>query len=65
MPEMEYQELEDITEDFKRGLKYGRLSEAVTALEILTVYIDGLVKEEVRWRETEINIIEERKRDGV
>lgn len=63
MSEMEYQELEDITEDFKRGLKYGRLSEAVTALGILTVYIDGLVKEEERWQRTVKKIMEERKNE--
>lgn len=61
MPEIDYQELEDITEDLKKGLEYGRLSEAVAALGLLTRYVDGLVEEQNRWKRTERKIIEERK----
>ncbi|MCK4527893.1 hypothetical protein KAW18_11020 [candidate division WOR-3 bacterium] len=62
MSEMEYPELECIIDDLRDSLKYGCLSEAVTALGILSRYVDGLVKEQGIWRETEIKIIEERKK---
>lgn len=62
MPEIEYPELEEITRDLLDGLKYGYLPKAVTALGILSRYVDGLVKEQGIWRKTEIKIIEGRKK---
>lgn len=61
MPEIDYQELEGITEDLKLGLKVGNLSQAVAVLGLLTRYIDGLVEEQNRWKRTEREIIEERR----
>lgn len=43
--------MEELTEVLKHALKHGHLSEAVTALGILTRYVDGLVEEE-RWQRT-------------
>ena len=62
MPEIEYMELEMLLGDLKDGLRYGHLSEAVTALRILSRYVEGLVKEEERWQRTVKKIMEGRKK---
>ena len=63
MPEIEYPELEEITRDLLDGLKYGYLPKAVTALGILSMYVDRLVEEQSIWREIEIKIMEGRKKN--